>query len=245
MKQAVAIFLGIAAFLAKATGGTSTTITTKDIAAAPPCPSWYADRECTVSLWGSYAFTQHEYPSLQNAFVTVFVPSTVPDHDRYLEADHAWGGGIDAKFFFARYFGIGVEGYALNVRQSYPDVNVDFFNINGHNFARTAHDQRAIGAAIATFTLRYPIRRSRLAPYLFAGGGAIFGGGQPSKIIAPPDAEVSVRGDIQTKIVGQVGGGFEVRLTPHIGLLNDFTWNIVDGRRNDFGMARTGINIAF
>ena len=49
----------------------------------------------------------------------------------------------------------------------------------------------------------------------------------------------------ETKIMGQVGGGFEVRFTPHIGLLNDFSWNVVSGSNNNFGMARTGINFAF
>jgi hypothetical protein len=45
--------------------------------------------------------------------------------------------------------------------------------------------------------------------------------------------------------VGQVGGGFEVRFTPHVGWTNDFSWNVVSGADNNFGMARTGINFAF
>jgi hypothetical protein len=45
--------------------------------------------------------------------------------------------------------------------------------------------------------------------------------------------------------MGQVGGGFEVRLTPHIGWTTDFSWNIVSGPKNNFGMGRTGINFAF
>jgi hypothetical protein len=49
----------------------------------------------------------------------------------------------------------------------------------------------------------------------------------------------------ETKAIGQFGGGLEIRLTPHIGLINDFSWNVVDGRDNNFGMARTGINFAF
>jgi hypothetical protein len=36
-----------------------------------------------------------------------------------------------------------------------------------------------------------------------------------------------------------------VRLTPHTGLINDFSWNIIEGSNNNFGMARTGINFAF
>lgn len=221
----------------------------KDTTATQPCPSWYADREWNVSLWGTYAFTSNEYPTLDNASRGGVVPiggATLPEHDRYLEADHAWGGGLDVKFFFARYFGVGIEGYVLDVRQSYPDVNIDFFDIgSGRNHARLAHDRRAVGSALGTFTFRYPIPCSRFAPYAFIGGGAIFGGGQQSTIINPPDAVVSIRSGTETKLVGQAGGGFEVRLTPHIGLINDFTWNVVDGRDNNFGMVRSGVNFAF
>jgi hypothetical protein len=46
-------------------------------------------------------------------------------------------------------------------------------------------------------------------------------------------------------LVGQVGGGFEVRFTPHVGWTNDVSWNIVSGADNNFGIARTGINFAF
>jgi len=45
--------------------------------------------------------------------------------------------------------------------------------------------------------------------------------------------------------MGQFGGGVEVRITPHIGWIADFSWNVVDGPHNNFGMARTGINFAF
>ena len=45
--------------------------------------------------------------------------------------------------------------------------------------------------------------------------------------------------------MAQVGAGFEVRITPHIGWTNDFSWNIVSGSHNNFGMARTGVNFAF
>ena len=64
--------------------------------APPPCPQWYADNEFNVSLWGTYIFTGNNWQT-----------------DRYIEADHAWGGGIDLKYFFHRYFGVGIEGWAV------------------------------------------------------------------------------------------------------------------------------------
>ena len=130
------------------------------------------------------------------------------------------------KFFFMRYIGIGVQGYALDVRQSYPDVFIDFFNVlSGRNFARTLHDSRVIGSVLGTVTLRYPIGCSRFSPYLFAGGGAIFGGGQVTHLDTSADLAFTSRSGPTTRAVGQFGGGIEVRLTPHIAITNDFAWN--------------------
>jgi hypothetical protein len=110
---------------------------------------------------------------------------------------------------------------------------------------------------LGTLTFRYPIPCTRFAPYLFAGGGGIFGGGERTHLVAVPRlpgpaggpldfSESRTRsGDSETKAIGQFGGGIEVRLTPHIGWINDFSWNVVDGPNNNFGMVRTGVNFAF
>ena len=200
---------------------------TKQVA-PPPCPQWYADNEFNVSLWGTYLFTGNDWAD-----------------DRYVESDHAWGGGLDVKYFFRRYFGIGIEGYALDVRQSYPHVFIPFIGIGNGGIAETAHDRRAIGSVLGTFTLRYPIPCTRFAPYVFAGGGAVFGGGQKTTFIAIPDGEVTSRSGSTTEGIGQFGGGIEIRITPHIGWMNDFSWNVVDGPDNDFGVVRSGITFAF
>jgi hypothetical protein len=109
---------------------------------------------------------------------------------------------------------------------------------------------------LGTLTLRYPIPCTRFSPYVFAGGGGIFGGGEETEFTAEnacpqcesPIVQTRVRthpGGSQTKAIGQFGGGIEVRLTPHIGWINDFSWNVVDGPNNNFGMVRTGVNFAF
>src|SRR5438874_3653437 len=127
----------------------------KQVAAPPPCPEWYADNEFNASLWGTYIFTANNWQD-----------------DRYFLADHAWGGGIDFKYFFHRYFGVGVEGWAADsTRQRFEG-----FGVTGQPVF--TDDERIIGAVKGTFTLRYPIHCSRLAPYIFVGGGGIFGGGE-------------------------------------------------------------------
>ncbi len=85
------------------------------MAAAPPCPEWYGDTEWNVNLWGTYLFTNTAYDP--NLWLVDVTQSTSEGHsvlgtfDRYVGGDHAWGGGGDIKYFFHRYFGIGVEGF--------------------------------------------------------------------------------------------------------------------------------------
>jgi len=239
MMKISAAILGLIVSSATANAGSYSEKETSQI----PSTQWYADTEWNVSLWGAHAFTRNDYPTLENSIPGGAAPLT---SDAYLEADHAWGGGIDAKRFFRRYFGIGIEGYVLDVRQSYPDIFVDFFNIGGGtNHVRTSYDQKVIGSVLGTFTVRCPIGGSRFAPYLFAGGGLIFGGGQTNTLLSLPDAALTVRSDSTARGIGQFGGGLEVRLTAHVGIINDFNWNIVSGPHNNFGMVRAGINFAF
>ena len=223
MKRAVLGVLGIAVIVSVAFAGTET-YSGKEIkqVAPPPCPEWYADQEFNVGLWGTYVFTANDWPQ-----------------DRYLDADHAWGGGIDLKYFFHRYFGVGIEGWAVDARRAFVRDN----DGDPISFPNIGHNSRAVGAVLGTLTLRYPIPCTRFAPYVFGGGGGIFGGGERTSFDEsngdfPNDSS-------ETRAIGQFGGGIEVRFTPHIGWISDFSWNVVDGPENNFGMVRTGINFAF
>jgi hypothetical protein len=212
------------------------------VAPPPPCPEWYADNEWNISLWGAYAFTGTE--NNRGTIDDVFFKEG-GEYDRFLGGDHAWGGGLDAKYFFRRYFGIGIEGFGLAARSSDYDIE-DFGLID---FSRGT-DRHAVGGVLGTLTLRYPIPCTRFSPYVWAGGGGIFGGVNdrptyvpaltPSGFVAENVHEVD-----ESRGMAQFGGGLEVRITPHIGWIADFGWNVVDGPHNNFGMARTGVNFAF
>ena len=224
--------------------------------APPPCPEWYGDNEWNISIWGTYAMTGTEYAP--NPSLADIVQSTTEGHtvygtfDKYLGGDHAWGGGADIKYFFHRYFGIGVEGFVLDARRGAGfDLESDGVNVFIHE---KTTDHRAIGEVLGTFTVRYPIPCTRFAPYAWAGGGAIFGGGERDRIVfdgfgGTGEAEVplfhTVHSDSTTEAVGQFGVGLEFRFARHIGWMNDFSWNVVDGPQNNFGMFRSGINFAF
>ena len=212
------VALGSAAF-----AGTETY--SKDKTVIPPCPEWYGDNEVNLNLWGTYVFTGNEWRN-----------------DEYLDADHAFGGGADLKYFFHRYFGIGVQGWAVNATRQTFDLAFNPPLIRN----QIGEDSRIVGAFLGTFTLRFPAHCSRFAPYIWGGGGVIFGGGERDVIVSDgvPFFHTEHR-DSSSEGIGQVGAGFEVRFTRHIGWTNDFSWNFVTRENSDFGMARTGINFAF
>ncbi len=234
MKRLVSCLLGVGLIASGAFAGTEYSgKEMKQVAAPPPCPEWYADNEFNVSLWGTYVFTGNNYQS-----------------DRYIEADHAWGGGIDLKYFWHRYFGVGIEGWAVDARQARNNIFIDFSDDIFEN--SVTHQSNVIGAVLGTLTFRYPFHCSRFSPYAFVGGGGIFGGGQKGKFerLQEPGegfdiVQTTGHTSGESKAIGQFGGGLEVRFTPHIGWVNDFSWNVVDGTHNNFGMVRSGLNFAF
>jgi hypothetical protein len=252
MKRFPLIFFVIGIFVSIARAG-SERYSSKETVATSPCPSWYADSEWNVGLSGAYAFTENHYPSISDTvFFSLPLGGNVTNADRYLEADHAWGGAIDLKYFFCRYFGVGIQGFALNAQRSFGTVTI-LPSLPGMVGSRvdygTGHERRMVGGVLGTLTLRYPMSCSRLAPYVWIGGGGIFGGGEVDEIIVndiPAGAFLTGthRGS-ETRALGQLGGGIEVRLTPRIGWTNDFSWNVIEGSGNNFGTARTGINFAF
>jgi hypothetical protein len=218
-----------------------------------PCPQWYGDFEWNVNLCGTYAFTNTEYNP--NLWLIDVVQSTSEGHpvlgtfDHYIGGDHAWGGGGDIKYFFHRYFGVGIEGFALDASKNgfdiFEDPTIPIFTRE-----RINHDH-TIGAVLGTFTLRYPIPCTRFAPYAWAGVGAIFGGGERDVLHTqgPPDAfAVHAQTDhsgSETKLLGQFGAGLEFRIARHFGWTNDLSFGVIDGPQNNFGMFRSGLNLAF
>ncbi len=192
----------------------------KQVQQQAPCPSWYADNEWNVNISGVYAPTVNEWRE-----------------DTYLQADHAWGGAIDIKYFFRRFFGVGVQGFGLATNTDDNFVSNFGDNDNRNDFA---------GGVLGTFTFRYPIPCTRFAPYAWVGAGGIFGGGG-SRFVNNGNNGFFFdrRGESEGRFMGQYGAGFEVRFTPHVGLTNDISFNHLEGASNDFLQIRTGLNFAF
>ena len=221
--------------------------------APPPC-EWYRAHEWNFDFWGAYAFSGNtgvknfrRDSDFENVPEDTGTPSGATDpnqiidiggygNDRFLNRDGAWGGGADVKFFFSKYWALGVEGFVVD-----------------------ANDNSG-GAGLGTLTLRWPIGCSRFAPYVYGGfGGA--GGGSHSVWFFEELHHVKDRGngpfvveeefrharsfETSTLTIGQFGGGLEVRITKHIGIMSDFAWNVLEKGDNDFGMGRVGVTLSY
>lgn len=225
----------------------------------PPC-EWYRAGEWDFDIWGAYAFsdgededdfainslTAAEFEEADEQYDRTEQPVFLGafDDDHFLGRDNAWGGGVDLKYFWSRYFGAGVEGFILD-------------------------SDNTSGAFLGTVTVRYPIGCTRFAPYAFGGFG-IFSGGEGTHRefyfaehhIAPGveagETEFFITHDKKNKharAIGQLGAGLQVRLTRPstmsklaVGLMADFTWNFIGGTEDDdqdFGMARFGFDFSY
>jgi hypothetical protein len=180
-----------------------------------PCPTWYADNEWNIGISGLYAFNRKDHRD--NLFF----------FDR--SWDDGWGGALDVKYFFRRYFGVGIQGFGISTDRD----NNAFFGNNDDDWA---------WGVLGTFTFRYPIPCSRFAPYAWVGLGGYWHDTDDNNFFTQ---NFPRRIEDEGKFMGQFGAGFEVRFTQHIGWTNDFSYNDVEGGHHDFFMVRTGLNFAF
>src|SRR2546427_1890614 len=221
---------------------------------APPVCDFYRAHEWDLSIWGAYAFAadtgQFDVPNddpffpdqdVTNVttftffgfpippFFTVTEPANFNPNERVnigqvsknqlFARDDVWGGGADIKYFWSRYFGVGIEGVGLAAKT---------------NFA---------GGGLLTLTGRYPF--GRFAPYVTGGISFIDGGATLYKFFN--EKHVFANGVVtnerefwtvdpvannHVRALGQIGAGLEFRVTCHIGLMADFTWNFVFGQED-------------
>src|ERR1700693_722376 len=232
---------------------------------APPVCDFYRAHEWDLSIWGAFVFAA-DTGNFNTPEVDPFSPDTDPttvdigtgfnqeqlidnqgervnigpvSKNKLFGRDNTFGGGVDVKYFWSRYFGVGLEGLGLAAKT---------------NFA---------GGGLVTLTGRLPF--GRFAPYLTGGLGFIDGGGATYKFfnekpvrtatgetlpggagilfpggVSPYQGEPFVTNEQEfwttdavynshLRGLGQIGAGLEFRVTCHLGLMADFTWNFVFG----------------
>src|SRR5689334_14214715 len=84
---------------------------------------------------------------------------------------YAWGGGIDVKYFFARYFGVGIEGSGMYGHSRHLLFDHAPDNANEEHFV---DDNHWVGGVMGTLTVRHPFHCSRFSPYAWGGLGGYF-----------------------------------------------------------------------
>jgi hypothetical protein len=232
---------------------------------APPVCDFYRAHEWDLGIWGAFMFAadtgqlaHFRDPVLADPFSPDHDPSTFDvftgffgeqaqdnpnervnlgqvSKNQLFARDNTWGGGVDAKYFWSKYFGAGLEALGIAAKR---------------NFA---------GGGLATLTARYPF--GRFAPYGFGGIGFVDGGSTlyqffneqqptgtvsapiiPPAVVSPdvrPGFKVGNEREFLTtdpvsnhhlRALGQLGLGLEYRVTCHIGLMGDFSWNFVFGQ---------------
>src|SRR5437763_12923178 len=143
---------------------------------APPVCDFYRAHEWDLGIWAAWAFaadTGHFDVPEVDPFTPDVDPTTFDiftgffgeqrsdnPHERVnlgqwsknqlFARDDTWGGGVDMKYFWSKYFGVGLEGLGLAAKT---------------NFA---------GGGLVTLTGRFPF--GRFAPYATGGIGFIDGG---------------------------------------------------------------------
>ena len=209
------IITGVMAAVAATSAFAGTATSSKEVVAVEPS-CLFRDNELQIDAFGLGYFNQGG-----NSFNLNGRPNTPGVSGRPM-----WGGGLGLNYFFARYFGVGIE----------QDL---FGRASGSNIAGDNGATR--WATIGNFFIRYPICSWNLAPYLMVGGGAIYGNSPQVKVGNNYTYKPSGQG------VGHVGGGLEYRLTETIGVFSDarYMFSGVAGLPDNNLMWRYGLRFAF
>jgi len=242
--QAIAIFAG------------EPVVSSKEVVAPPPPPpppEYFRPNEFDIGAFGTYA-------------------EGVGSGGAHL---HGWGGGMDFTYWFPwKYAGIRFQGAGVDISGgggprsrviTFPDGETATVTGGGGSVAG--------GVVTGDFMLRLPLDaywpNIHLAPYIFAGFGAIFVGtpGNGNFTVqertvfvsrtqgAPANQPVTFTGrgisrleqDFPggSQVLGHTGIGLEYRFTPNIGIFGEVGYDFPSGSNNNFVQTNFGLRFAF
>ncbi len=207
--------------------------------APPPPVSYFRGNEFDIGVFGTYltgtSGSQSRTRTFANGDVVTISSSGSPN---------GWGGGMDFTYFFAwKYLGIRVQGAAFSVSSSTVTGTITGPN-NSFRFSRSnSFSSDAAGVVTGDIILRLPLDdfwpSVHLAPYVIGGGGGLFtgaGGNTINTRFPELNREFNnASGNVENnRGLGHIGGGFEYRFTPHIGIFGEATYNWVAGGQHNF-----------
>jgi hypothetical protein len=232
----------------------------KEVVPVPPPPpaSYFRGNEFDIGVFATYATGTGNNPTgTQNRFVSI-PPFPTQTFTTTLSGESTvtgWGGGMDFTYYFPwKYLGVRFQGAGLSLSTGTFTVTE---SINGvRQASRTGSASTSAGVITSDLILRLPLDDFwpgvHLAPYAFGGMGAIFAGGNGSTINTRfPDLNArfsNASSNVRSRPLGNIGGGFEYRFTPNIGLFGEAGYNFIDhnGRgSNNFVQANFGLRYAF
>jgi len=250
MKRFIALAVAAVASQSVATFAGEPVVSSKAVVQpAPPPPEYFRPNEWDIGAFATYATGTGENPTgtrVTDGFTTTLSGETTFS---------GWGGGMDFTYYFPwKYAGIRFQGAGVSLSTGTFTVTESFQGVR--TASRTGSVNTAAGIITSDIILRLPLDEFwsgvHLAPYGFVGFGAIFGGGGGHTINTQfPELNArfnSVSRGVQSRPLGNVGGGFEYRFTPHIGVFAEAGYNFIDhnGRgSNNFIQTNFGLRYAF
>jgi hypothetical protein len=256
MKRLIALAVLAIASQAIAVFAAEPVVSSKQVIAPPPPPppEYFRANEFDIGVFGTYATGVGNGNEGGNL--------------------HGWGGGIDLTYWFPwKYAGVRFQGAGLNVTANGSQTReVTLVRGFAPVSVNTGNGSIAAGILTGDFMLRLPLDdfwpTVHLAPYFFAGLGAIIPGGgnggeghSVSETFIVTNAATGETRDVTftgsrlnalrqrvgpyDRTLGHFGGGLEYRFTPHIGLFGEAGYDLVNGARNNFIQTNFGLRYAF
>jgi hypothetical protein len=241
--QAVVIFAG------------EPVVSSKEVVAPPPPPppEFFRPNEFDIGAFGTYA-------------------EGVGGSGHHL---HGWGGGMDFTYWFPwKYAGIRFQGAGLDISGGGGPRSRTFTFPDGETATVSGGGGSVAGGVVTgDFLLRLPLDaywpNIHLAPYFFAGFGAIIvgspGNGNHEFVErtvfvsrtqgAPANQPVNLTGRVISRlqqdfpggsqVLGHVGGGLEYRFTPNIAIFGELGYDFPNLANNNFIQTNFGLRYAF
>jgi len=232
----------LAAFAVAGTSFAGTAVVSSKEYKQPVLGACFQDQELQLDVFYSYndALHQGSKTTVKEESRTVdgfdYSKTTTTSTPQYFRDGS--GGGVGINYFFARYFGVGLEGNwwvgvndGSNVKTTQSVTQSRRLYLMRASKETTTVgqvDRSAAQQLTGNLILRYPFEGSFCwAPYVFGGGGGIWDG--------------------KTTGFADVGLGAEFRITPHVGIFADWRWEFTgeEQNRNDINLTRTGVRFIF
>jgi len=220
----------------------------------PPPPEFFRPNEFDIGAFGTYA-------------------EGVGGSGHHL---HGWGGGMDFTYWFPwKYAGIRFQGAGLDISGGGGPRSRTFTFPDGETATVSGGGGSVAGGVVTgDFMLRLPLDaywpNFHLAPYFFAGFGAIIigspGNGGNHEFVertvfvsrtqgAPANQAVNLTGRAISRlqddfpggsqVLGHVGGGLEYRFTPNIAIFGELGYDFPNLANNNFIQTNFGLRYAF